>query len=226
MVALKLDSYSLGLFEMKTVVLLHGFASSSQSTKAQYLKEKFGIYPQVEFHAFDFNPTPRDFEYVTITGMINRLRQYLLNHLQGQVSLIGSSVGALVALNYAHRFGQVDRMFLLAPALFHQTGDMSDKEFERWKNEGTSLFPHYAFNKDLPLRYDFVTDGLSYGKPVPPAAPTLVIHGRRDDVISIDNSRDYAAAYDQVQLIEVDSEHTLNDQLPFIWGQVQSFLLS
>jgi len=211
---------------MKTIILLHGFASSSQSTKAQYLREKFKSYPQIEFHAFDFNPTPRDFEYVTITGMISRLRQYLLNHSRDQVSLIGSSMGALVGLNYAHRFGRVDRMLLLAPALFHRAWGLSDKEFERWEKEGTSLFPHYAFNKEVPLRYDFVIDGLSYSKPVPPAVPTLVIHGRHDDVIPIDNSRDYAAAHDQVQLIEVDSEHMLNDQLSFIWEQVQSFLLS
>jgi len=38
-------------------------------------------------------------------------------------------------------------------------------------------------------------------------------------------SREYAANFpNKVRLIEVDSEHTLNDQLAFIWGHVQSFL--
>jgi len=36
--------------EQQTVLYLHGFASSAQSTKARYLREKFRAFPQVEFH--------------------------------------------------------------------------------------------------------------------------------------------------------------------------------
>ena len=73
--------------DRKTILLLHGFASSGQSTKAQYFREKFKALPQVEFHTIDFNPTPRDFEYMTVTGMINRLRQYVLDHRLENISL-------------------------------------------------------------------------------------------------------------------------------------------
>jgi len=103
--------------EQKTVLLLHGFTSSGQSTKAQYFREKLKVFPQVEFHAIDFNPTPTDFEYVTTTGRINRLRQYVLDHALGNISIIGSSYGGLIALHYAHRFGGVEKMLLLAPRL-------------------------------------------------------------------------------------------------------------
>ena len=67
--------------EQLTVLYLHGFTSSGRSTKARYFRDKFEAFPQVEFHAIDFNPTPKDFEYVTTTGRINRLRQYVLDHL-------------------------------------------------------------------------------------------------------------------------------------------------
>ena len=83
----------------ETVLLLHGFASSGNSTKAQYLRERFKALPNVDFHAVDFNPTPRDFEYMTVTGMINRLRQYVLDHDFQRVFIVGSSMGALVGLN-------------------------------------------------------------------------------------------------------------------------------
>jgi pimeloyl-ACP methyl ester carboxylesterase len=211
---------------MKTIVLLHGLASSARSAKGQYLACKLETYPHVEFRAFDFNPTPKDFEYMTVTGMIDRLRHYLWSRRPEEVSLIGSSMGALVGLNYAHRYGGVSKMLLLAPALAYSAGNLSDEERERWEREGVILVPHYGFDREVPLRYDFLLDGGRYGVPVPPAAPTLIIHGRHDDVIAIGKSREYAARYGQVRLVEVDSDHRLGDQLPFIWDQVRLFLLA
>ena len=211
----------------KTVLLLHGFLSSSQSTKARYLGDRFKTLPQAEFQAFDFNPTRTDFEYMTITGLINRLRQYLLDHDLGSVRLIGSSLGALVGLHYAHRFGGVERMLLLAPALFYMPGGLvEEEELERWEAGGSTKFLHYAFEEEIPLRYDHYVDGLQYQRPVPPPAPMAIIHGRNDDVVPVGHSRDYAAAFpDQVRLIEVDSDHRLGDQLALVWEHVQSFLL-
>jgi len=197
----------------QTVILLHGFASSSNSTKAQYLRGRFTTVPGVQFHAIDFNPTPRDFEYTTITGMINRLRQYLLDRDLRRVFIVGSSMGALVGLNYAHRFGGVSRMLLLAPALSYLGFEPVDRVF------------HYAFNRELPLRDDFYVDGALYAEPVPPPVPVTIIHGRNDDVIPIAHSRHYAALYpEKVELIEVDSDHQVNDQLDFIWERLTAAL--
>jgi pimeloyl-ACP methyl ester carboxylesterase len=201
--------------EHKTVLLLHGFASSAQSTKAQYLGPRFKALPQVGFRALDLNPTPKDFEYMTVTGMINRLRQYVLDHRLGPIRIIGSSMGALVGLNYAHRFGGVDKMLLLAPALSWLSGGLTGEELAHWEKLGAVPVFHYAFEKEIPLRYDLQVDGLHY------------LQGVHDDTVPIDDSRNYAAAFpDRVQLIEVDSDHRLNDQLPFIWDYVQSFLLT
>ena len=90
--------------EKRNILHLHGFASSGQSAKARYFGEKFKAF-QVGFHAVDFNPTPKDFEYVTTTGLINRLRQYVLDRHLENIRIIGSSYGGLIALHYAHRFG-------------------------------------------------------------------------------------------------------------------------
>jgi pimeloyl-ACP methyl ester carboxylesterase len=197
----------------QTVILLHGFASSGNSTKAQYLRGRFAAVPDVQFHAIDFNPTPRDFEYMTITGMINRLRQYVLDHDLRRVFIVGSSIGALVGLNYAHRFGEVSRMLLLAPALSYLRFEPVDKVF------------HYAFNRELSLRDDFYVDGAMYAEPVPPPVPVTIIHGCHDDVIPIARSRRYAALYpEEVELTEVDSDHQVNDQLDFIWERLAATL--
>lgn len=212
--------------DQKTVLYLHGFASSGQGTKAQYFGRKFEPFPHVTFHAFEFNPTPKDFEYMTLTGLINRLRQYLLGQQAGKISFIGSSLGALVGLHYARRFGGVERMVLLAPALTYLTGKYTEAELQQWQQAGAIDTAHYAFAREIPLRYDYYLDGRHYLEPVPPPTRMLIIHGQNDAVVPIEHSRQYAAGYPgQTQLVEVGSDHRLNDQLDLIWEHAQSFLL-
>lgn len=209
----------------KTLILLHGFASSNQGTKAQFLRQKCQAISGIDFHAIDFNPTPRDFEFMTVTGMINRLRQFILDRQLEDVRLIGSSMGALVALNYAHRFNGVLNLLLLAPALSYRFGAARTAN-PQWAEMGVGPVFHYAFGGDVPLRFDFELDGMRYKEVLPPPVPTVIVHGRSDTVLPINNSRTYAAAYPkQVQLIEVDSDHRLNDQLDLIWQQIQTFSL-
>ena len=210
----------------QTILFLHGFASSAHGTKALYLGERFSALPQVTFHAVDFNPTPTDFTYMTTTGLINRLRQYVLDRNLGTVHLIGSSYGGLIALHYAHRFGGIERMLLLAPAVRWPSGGLLEKELTRWEQAGAAPVHHYGFEREIPIRFDLHTDGLRYLEPVPPAAPTLIIHGRQDETVPTDDSRAYARRFpERVQLIEVEATHDLNDHLGFIWEQTQSFLL-
>lgn len=211
---------------MKRIVFLHGMASSARSAKAQYLASRLGALAQVDFRALDLNPTPADFEFMTVTGMVDRLRQSLQDVEAMETALIGSSLGALVAMNYAHRYGGIAKVMLLAPLLAFSSGGWGHEELERWQREGMIRLAHFGFNREVPLRYAFVVDGSRYDQPVPPAAPTLIIHGRHDDVISVQQSRDYAARHAEVRLIEVDSDHRLADQLPLIWDRARRFLLA
>jgi hypothetical protein len=209
----------------KTLILLHGFASSSQGTKAQFLRQKCQSVPEIDFYAIDFNPTPRDFEFMTVTGMINRLRQFILDRQLEDVRLVGSSMGALVALNYAHRFDGVENLLLLAPALSYRFGAARTAN-PQWEEAGVGPVFHYAFGGDVPLRFDFELDGKQYENAVAPSVPTVIVHGRSDTILPISKSRTYAAAYpQQVRLIEVESDHRLNDQLHLIWQQIQTFSL-
>ena len=210
----------------KTILFLHGFASSAQSAKAQYFGERFAAWPQVEFRAVDFNPTPKDFEYMTTTGQIDRLRQYVLDHSLQRFSLIGSSYGGLIAVHYAQRFGGVDKMLLLAPGLRWLSGGLSDEQMEQWRKAGVAPVLHYAFEKELPIRYDLEVDGQRYLEPIPPPTPVTIIHGDADNAVPTDDSRQYAAAYpDLVRLVEVAADHDLNGHLDLIWRCVESFLL-
>ena len=208
------------------ILFLHGFISSAQSTKSQYLEGQLASFPDAAFHAIDFNPTIEDFTYMTITGRIDRLRQYILDHQIGEMHLIGSSLGGLVALHYAHRFGSVERLLLLAPALTWLHGGFSEEGLTQWESAGATPVFHPAFRQAVPLRYDLYRDGQRYSEPVPPPVPTLIVHGVGDETVSVEHSRTYASTYpDDVRLIEVDAGHNLNGHLDLIWEIVQSFLL-
>lgn len=201
---------------MKTALYLHGLASSSRANKAQFLEQRLTGYPDIRFDALDFHPTPADFYHMTITGMVNRLRQHLLANPAGELVLVGSSLGGLVALHYAHCFGGVQGMLLLAPALHFRR---SDPEMR------LDAVYHYAFQRELPLGSSFYEDGAFYSADIQPPNPLTILHGIQDDVIPIEESRRYARRYpDLVRLLEVDGDHQLSQNFPFIWEQLHQLL--
>ncbi len=162
---------------------------------------------------------------MTVTGIIARLRQFILDHDLRNLNLIGSSLGSIPALHYAARYGNVQRILLLSPALFYRPKHAID-----WtKSEGSEAVSilHHAFQRELPLRDTIEEDGKNYHTPVPPVCPVCIIHGTEDTIVPIEHSRQYAVRYpDFVHLIEVQATHTLRDQLPLIWSLVRDFLLS
>jgi pimeloyl-ACP methyl ester carboxylesterase len=94
---------------------LHGFASSPRSSKAAFLARKLQEH-DVDLHTPDFNEP--DFSTLTITRMIGQVGQAIDRLTPASVVLIGSSLGAFVAVQVAiARPSQIDRLVLLAPAL-------------------------------------------------------------------------------------------------------------
>jgi pimeloyl-ACP methyl ester carboxylesterase len=212
----------------RSILFLHGFASSDQARKAKYLREKLAGGSGTAFYAINFNPTPTDFEWMTPTGMIDRLRQFILDRDLEPLSLICSSLGALIGVNYAHRYGQVRNMLLLAPLLRWTSILGSEAEMARWEQKGSLPVSHYALPGRPRLRFDFQLDGRRYGDWVPPAAPTVIVHSRDDAIVPIADSRAYAEHYpDRVRLLELKAAgHDMNDHLPTIWEQVRNMMLA
>ncbi|MEM7115534.1 MAG: alpha/beta hydrolase [Chloroflexota bacterium] len=209
----------------KNFVFLHGFGvlGGLNNRKAQFFSQKFKQSRLASFHCIDFNPTPKDFEYHTLTGMIDRLRQYILTYSLEPNYLIGISQGANVALNYAHRYGGVKKMLLLAPELFYDSYISEDK-LQEWKEMVSAPLFHYGFGTELLLNYGHHQDGLRYVNAPPPPSPMLIIHGVNDKAIPVQRSQDYADSYpNDVELITVHDDHFLRNQTEFIWQQMQSF---
>ncbi len=201
---------------------MHGFASSPQSTKAVYLRDRFAEL-QINLNIPDLNGG--DFSHLTITRALNQVAGGFPP--QGtMVTLIGSSLGGLIAAQVAQKYTQVKDLILLAPAfgfLSHWLPQLGAEKLEQWQTQKYLMVYHYGEMRSLPLHYDFVPDAANYqeqqlSRPI----PTLILHGRHDEVIPIRASRDFAQR-PWVQLIELESDHALGDVLPQIWDIIQVF---
>jgi uncharacterized protein len=201
-------------------IYLHGFASSPQSTKAQYFHARcaeVGIALQVP----DLNQD--DFAHLTISRQITQTVD-LLPADGAPVTLIGSSLGGLTAAIVAQDYPQVHQLILLAPALdflTHWLPKIGERQLTLWEQNGNLPIYHYAKQKLLSLRYDFIIDAHRYHLfKSSRIVPTLIVHGINDRVIPIESSRDFARKHPWVELLELDSDHNLTDVSATIWQEM------
>ncbi|NMG09167.1 YqiA/YcfP family alpha/beta fold hydrolase [Brasilonema sp. UFV-L1] len=204
-------------------IYLHGFASSPNSAKAEYISSCFA-QANIKLKIPDLNAG--DFSHLTITRLITQVASEF-NHDSTPVTFIGSSLGGLSATHLGQQYPQVQRLVLLAPAfgfLSHWLQRLGDEEVQRWQQEKYLMVYHYGEGKQLPLSYDFVTDASQYKEEaLQRSIPTLILHGRHDEVIPIQQARDFAQKRPWVELIELDSDHSLGNVMPEIWQAIRLF---
>ena len=202
---------------------LHGFASSPQSSKARYLKQCMQA-SQIDLQVLDLNRG--NFSTLTLTRQLHQVAT-ALPPAPTAVTLIGSSFGGLTATWVAQQQPQIQRLILLAPAfqfLTHWLPKLGEAKLQQWQSEQYLQVYHYSKQQYLPLSYDFVTDLRKYDdNQLQRPLPTLILHGKHDEVIPIQASRDFAAQHPWVQLIELDSDHSLGNVLLNIWQQICTF---
>ncbi len=205
---------------------LHGFASSPQSKKAQFLKAKFEATGR-SLHILDLNQD--DFAGLTLSRQIQQGVDWIAGC--DRVTILGSSFGGLTAAWIAQQStvkDKIERLVLLAPAfqfLNQWLPRLGAETVERWQKEGWLSVYHYGAAHKLPLSHNFVADAQRYkDADLAIPIPTLILHGIHDEVISIQASRDYAAQRSWVHLLELDSDHSLASAQDAIWNVTQSFL--
>lgn len=204
-------------------IYLHGFASSPRSAKAVALSDRFAELG-IPLVIPDLNQN--DFTHLTLSRQIQQV-EALFPPTPEPVTLIGSSFGGLTAAWLGERHLQVDRLVLLAPAfgfLDHWLSRLGETQVKQWQTDGYLSIYHYGEAKELPLHYAFVTDAQQYQEELMARSlPTLILHGKHDDVIPLQASIDVAKNRPWVQLIELNSDHALTDVSAEIWQAMQSF---
>ena len=206
---------------MTRIVYLHGFASSPQSSKAQFFRRKFAAL------GIDITIPRLDegrFEETTVSRQLAVIEREAADE---PVILMGSSLGGYLAALYASRHRKVEKLVLMAPAFEFPTGfaaRFSPEQCEQWKRAGSFPFFHNGENREALLGYGFLTDARSLPVPVDFAQPALVLHGTRDEVVPAAVSERFAASHPNVTLRLLASGHELTDVVEVLWSETAAFL--
>lgn len=209
------------------VFYLHGFASSAKSSKAAFLGSRLGERG-VTLHTPDFNAP--DFSTLTITRMIDATVAAIEALPDGPVVLIGSSLGAFVAVQTAIRLAgsarhPVARLVLLAPALDfsgNRTRDLGDRGLDEWRTTGRLNVFHYGYGRVMPVHYELYTDACGYDcVNATLTMPIQVFQGTRDTAVDPRSVETWARSRPNVELHLLDDDHQLASSLEYIWNRIQ-----
>ena len=211
---------------IRHIFYLHGFASSARSKKAAFFAERLRGHG-LPLHCPDFNEP--DFTSLTMTRMLDQVARRVDRLEAGPIALIGSSLGAVVAIHTATRLAaRVDRLVLLAPAvMFAKDGHrfLGPERVAGWRTSGTLDVFHFGYGGMRPLAYLFYEDSLEYDAFAAAfRQPSLVFQGMRDDAVDHRVVEKYASERSHVTLSLLDDDHQLIASLPRIWSDVEPFL--
>lgn len=203
------------------VVYLHGFASSPNSSKAQFFRRNFET-SGVEVAIPDL--AQGNFTELTLSSQLA-----VVDRVVGRDSavIMGSSMGGYLATLYAARHPNVEKVVALAPAFdFARLWKLrlGEEQFNAWAERGWMETPHYGTGKTERIGFHLYKDALNY-EPFPETTqPVLILHGVHDDVVPIGVSRNFANIRNNASLVELHSNHELTDQLDTLWLKTSNFL--
>ena len=210
---------------MRHAIYLHGFASSARSKKAAFFRERLAACG-VPLTCPDFNEP--DFSTLTLSRMIAQCQQAIAVVPEVPIAVIGSSLGALVALQAAvRRPDRIDRLVLLAPAVaFVREGwHLNAAEIARWRDTNRREVFHYGYGETRSIGFALYEDARQYDPAaVEIAAPILIFYGVRDDVVRPESVRRFAEGRKNVMLHPLDDDHQLLGSLEEIWDNTKVFL--
>ena len=213
-------------------IYLHGFASSPDSAKAKYFRDRFSSLG-IDLKTPDLNQN--NFSGLTLTRQLRQIETEFLQTQSpaekvknlGGVTIIGSSFGGLTAAWLADQQLSVKQIVLLAPAfdfLSHWLPMLGQQQLEKWQSEKYLPVYHYGEQREVPLNYQFVADMAQYPEEkLMRSVPTLIVHGLHDTIVPIQASRNFADNRPWVQLMELEDDHSLGNVLGEIWEAMQKF---
>lgn len=203
------------------IVYLHGFASSPQSSKAQFFLQKFTERAiSVEIPRLDQG----DFEHLTVSSQLKVVDQTVAGR---NVVLMGSSLGGYLAALYAARHPNVERLILLAPAFQFPTrfrARYSQQELDGWKQRGSVPVFHYGYKEERALGFGLVEDSAGYEDEPDFRQPALIFHGVQDPVVPASASEKFVVEHPNTALQLLQSGHELTDVLDRMWLETVRFL--
>ena len=212
---------------MITGYYIHGFASSPRSTKAGLLRQALAdVCP--EFHIPDLNLP--DFEHLDIDAGIAHTVEVIQARRSERALVIASSLGAFIALHAMPLIKDTRgiSLLLLAPGLRVERINIpffAPEVLAHWQKFGFVNVYHFGYRDQRRLCYGFYESMCRYagGYPPVPKCDARLIHGSRDEVVPLEDTRDYARGCG-VPLTEVDDTHELMNSLDIIEAEARALI--
>lgn len=212
---------------VRHVIYLHGFASSPASGKAERFRQELEALG-VGWSCPDLNEPA--FESLTTTRMLAQVHSLIAVVPDGPIALVGSSLGAFVAVHAADRdaTAKVDRLVLLAPALDfggNRLRQLGPHGIDEWKQSGSLTVFHYAEGHERQVGYALYEDAARYDAiTLETRHPTLVFQGHHDESVDPAMVRHWAEGRALVDLHLLDDGHQLSESIDTIWARSALFL--
>ena len=206
---------------------LHGFASGPRSTKGTKLCEHFAARG-VTMQRLDLRvPSLEQLSF----GAMTRVLVEALGDARDRAVVFGSSLGGLTAARVAESDARVCALVLLAPAFRiaeRWRARLGDEGWRAWESSGFADIHDYAEDRPARVHFEFIRelaalDAAGGGWP-DLRVPTLIVHGRADDTVDPQLSRDFARGKPWIRLVEVDDGHELTQSLSKIADEADAFL--
>jgi hypothetical protein len=211
---------------IRHVLYLHGFASSPASSKAQHFQRELAARG-VGFGCPDFNEPA--FETLTTTRMLAQTAA-AIEAAEGPVALVGSSLGAFVAVHAAaqDRSDKVDRLVLLAPAFDfggNRLRQLGEHGIDEWRRTGSLPVFHYATGTTRNVGFALYEDAAKYDAfGLNLSIPMLIFQGRQDASVDPRMVEQWAAGRPTADLRLLDDDHQLTASVSVIWQASTRFL--
>jgi uncharacterized protein len=200
---------------------LHGFASGPHSAKAVAYAEHFAKQG-VGLDRLDLQVP--SLEHLRLSVMMDEVAK-AIGDSKDRAVIIGSSLGGLTAARVAERDPRVTGLVLLAPAFQLIARWRQLPGWDDWRRRGWREIHDYKTNRPARIDYEFATEAATIDVGYPDVrVPTLILHGTRDDIVSIEHSRTFARDRGHVRLVELDDGHDLIASLPTMFEETDRFL--
>ena len=131
----------------------------------------------------------------------------------------------------AEQDARVFALVLLAPAFGlvpRWRARLGEEAWRRWQDDGWLEVDDHAEKRRARVDFDFIRDveaiDAQAGGLPDVRVPTLIVHGRSDEVVDIEGSRRWAQGKRHVHLVEVDDGHELVASIGTIAAEADAFL--
>ena len=206
------------------IVYLHGFGSGPGSTKARAVAGRFATLG-VAVEVPDLTPGAEGFERSTPSSMLAVAEARLA--APGPHGVVGSSLGGWLAAIAASRNPAVERLVLLAPAFRLRerwSARAGAAAIARWRAEGGAEVFHHASARNRRIGWAFFEDAARWPAMPVVRVPALVVAGRRDDTVPLEDVEAWVARTPSARLVVVEDGHELTASLDRIFEETRAFL--